>query len=158
MSNMIARAEIVARIAHGDQVDKTGVPYTEHLRAVADISAQLSPWPTFDPWYVDLIVTAWLNDSIVDTPLSLHDLRELGFSNIAVDAVNLMTVYEGMETHDENLVRIREAGGIAGIIAKVVRRADIKHNNDPSRNPSYMTAEKLAEREARKLAILSGTA
>lgn len=153
MTNKIARAEIVARMAHRGQIDKSGNDYTEHLRAVAEITANfLNPfWEGFE----DAVVAAWLHDTVEDTPLSLSDLRELGFSEVSVVAVGLLTVAEGIENHDENLVRTRKAEGLAGMVARVVRRADIKHNADPSRG-GYMSAEKLADRAARNIATLDG--
>lgn len=153
MTNKIARAEIVARMAHRGQIDKSGNDYAEHCRAVAEITANsLNP---FSILFEDAVVAAWLHDVVEDTPLSLSDLRELGFSEVSVAAVGLLTVAEGVESHEDNLVRTREAEGLAGVVARVVRRADIKHNADPSRG-GHMTPEKLAARAARNFATLDG--
>ena len=141
--NLLKRAEIVARLAHGIQVDKAGVPYTEHLKAVAGLVDR-----------DDEKIVAWLHDTIEDTPLSLHDLRELGFPHHLVNAVALLTEdLRGNLSHKEYLIYIRDARGDGAEIARAVKRADLKHNADPSRN-SWMPAEKLSERYRRALEIL----
>lgn len=137
--NPVAKAEIIARYAHMGQIDKSGNPYAEHLRAVAAmVSTQ------------DEKIVAWLHDTVEDTPLSLHDLRNLGFSEQIVIAVDLLTE-SPWHSHDEYLIRIRQAynhGNSAGKIAMAVKLADIEHNADPTRG-MYQTAEQLLKRRAR---------
>jgi (p)ppGpp synthase/HD superfamily hydrolase len=148
---MIARAEIVARIAHQGQVDKAGVDYSEHLKAVAALTAA-----AIDPsWRYrnEAIAAAWLHDTVEDTPLSLNDLRELGFSKVVVNAVGLLT-QDSRDSHADYVRRIRDADGIAGTVARFVKLADLKHNSDPTRS-TWMPPDKLRARYEKALAIMS---
>lgn len=130
----VAKAEIIARFAHMGQIDKSGNPYAEHLRAVAAMVNTENEK-----------ITAWLHDTVEDTPLSLHDLRNLGFSKLIVDAVDLLTE-SPWHSHELYLLRIRDnRNTAAGKIAFPVKLADVDHNADPSRG-MYQSAEKLATR------------
>lgn len=150
--DMVARAEIVARFAHRGQIDKQGADYAEHCRAVAYLTANATDlrW-NYRP---DAIAAAWLHDTGEDTPLGRGDLIDYGFSVHTVGAVTILTEHYD-EPHDDLVRRARDAEGIEGVIARVVRRADILHNGSPDRG-SYMTPEKLVDRRDHALAILAG--
>jgi (p)ppGpp synthase/HD superfamily hydrolase len=157
MGNMIAKAEIVARLAHRGQIDKSGNDYAEHCSAVACIASEImfrdgrsAMWQHWN----ETIAAAWLHDTIEDTPLSVHDLRNLGFTSTTVGAVSILTEYHDAP-HDDLVRRARDAEGAAGQVARIVREADILHNGDPSRG-GYMTHEKLIARKDHALAILRG--
>lgn len=150
--DMVARAEIVSRFAHRGQIDKQGVDYAEHCRAVAQITAYaIDPLWQYRP---DAIAAAWLHDTGEDTPVGRGDLIDYGFSAYTVGAVTILTEHYD-EPHDDLVRRARDADGIEGTIARVVRVADIQHNGSPERG-SYMTAEKLAARRDHALAIMRG--
>lgn len=119
---MLQKAEIAARIAHAGQIDKIGVPYTEHLKAVASMVTS-----------EDEKVVAWLHDIIEDTPVGAQDLRSIGFPPYIVDAVILLTHAHNV-SHEDYLVEIRDAPGYPGALARNVKRADMKHNADPTRD------------------------
>jgi (p)ppGpp synthase/HD superfamily hydrolase len=151
-NNVVARAEIVARFAHRGQIDKTGVDYAEHCRAVAALTAcAIDPLWQYKP---DAIAAAWLHDTGEDTPLGHGDLIQLGFSIHTVNAVTILTEHYD-EPHDDLVRRARDADGIEGTIARFVRVADILHNGMADRG-GYMTPEKLIARRDHALAILRG--
>lgn len=152
MSNMIAKAEIVARIAHQGQLDKGGIPYSEHLRAVAEIVSAVTSGDLRE----EAIAAAWLHDTIEDTPLSLNDLRELGFNSVVVAAVGLLT-HTHEHTHEEYIRRMRIEDSAAGFVARIVKRADLKHNSDPNRS-TWIPPDKLRARYEKAIAILDGRA
>lgn len=139
--DLLARAEIVARLAHAGQVDKRFVNYVEHLKAVA---AMVEGYEAKQ--------VAWLHDIIEDTPLSLHDLQMLGFSKRVVDAVRLLT-HTHEHSHPEYIELIRDARTSGAELARQVKRADLRHNSDPARalpgDHGWMT-----ERYAKAMAIL----
>lgn len=118
----------------------------EHLRAVA---RAVSPG--------DERIVAWLHDTVEDTPLSLQDLRQLGFPDRVVDAVRLLTHVPGISegSYLDHIAEIRDATTPGAELARVVKRADMAHNADPSRG-SERDVGWLRRRYERGIAILDG--
>lgn len=129
MFNLIARAEIVARLAHRGQVDKSGVDYAEHLQYVAVGAFETAPLEL----RAEAKIVGWLHDIIEDTPLAHYDLQNLGFPKVIVEAVILLSHDPARIPHDDYLREIRDAPGRAGEIARIVKLVDLKHNADPRR-------------------------
>lgn len=102
--------------AHKDQKDKSGLPYVFHPFHLAE---QMQDEET--------TIVALLHDVVEDTPYSLEDLREAGFSEAVVEAVSLMTHDDGAEYMDY-VRKIKQ-----NPIAKAVKLADLRHNSDLSR-------------------------
>ena len=140
---MIRKAEIAARAAHAGQVDKSGVDYAEHLKAVAGFCVT-----------EDERTVAWLHDIIEDTPVGPQDLLNMGFPQYVVDAVLLLT-HTHESTYVEYVTRIRDAPGYSGELARTVKLADLKHNSDPSRDPGDGSLDWLRERYAKSMVLLS---
>lgn len=70
-SDIVERARLFAEDAHGriNQRRKySGIPYAEHLRAVANLVTEV----TDDP---ETIASAWLHDTVEDTPVTLRDIE-----------------------------------------------------------------------------------
>jgi len=132
--DQIAAAEQVASEAHAGQTDKAGRPYLEHPRRVA---ARVQT-TTSDP---DAIAVAWLHDVVEDTPITLSRLRELGFSDTVIEAVDALTRRPGEE--DEYYRRVA-----ANDVARVVKLADLWDNTHPDRVSLLDPAD--AERLRRK--------
>ena len=69
MSNLVKRAELFAKEAHGDQTRKyTGEPYVVHTREVAEIVASVNATP-------EMIAAAHLHDVLEDTPTTLQEVQ-----------------------------------------------------------------------------------
>ncbi len=102
--------------AHQHQVDKSGMPYVFHPFHLAE---QMTTEET--------VTTALLHDVIEDTPLSVQDLRERGFSENIVEAVSLLT-HDSGEAYADYILKIKQ-----NPIAKAVKLADLRHNSDLSR-------------------------
>ena len=135
-------AEQVATEAHADQVDEAGRPYIEHPRRVAArVAAQ-----TDDP---NALAAAWLHDVVEDTPVDLDDLRQLGFNERVLDAVDALTRWSG--EGDEYYRRVA-----ANPIALLVKRSDIADNTDPERVRQLepAVAERLRLKYERALCLL----
>ena len=111
------RALTLATKAHEGQVDKAGTPYIEHLLAVA------ANFPEDDPRHV----VALLHDIVEDTETTLDDLRDGGFSEEIVTAVDCLTKRKGVP-YDEYVARIK-----ANPVARDVKVADLRHNSQLSR-------------------------
>lgn len=129
---MVKLAEDTARKAHAGQTrwDKT-TPYVTHPIAVA---ARFSnDRPSFK-------VVALLHDVVEDTPMTLKQLRDLGFSEYIVDSVDAITKREG-EDYLDYLDRI-----IRDPVATAVKIADIDHNLINLKKGSMKDKYRLAKR------------
>ena len=99
--------------AHKNQADKSGLPYVFHPFHVAE---QMTDEKT--------TIVALLHDVIEDTSYTLQDLRNLGFDEDVLGALELMT-------HDKNVPYMDYVAKIKGnAIAKTVKLADLSHNSD----------------------------
>lgn len=114
--------------AHKDQVDKCGIPYVFHPFHVAE---QMTDEIT--------TCTALLHDVAEDTDITIEDLREYGFPEKVLDALELLT-HQKDESYLEYINRIKD-----NPVAKAVKLADLEHNMDMSRieHPSAIDFERL---------------
>lgn len=102
--------------AHKDQTDKSGMPYVFHPFHLAE---QMPDEET--------TIVALLHDVVEDTPYTLDDLREMGFSEKVLAALTLMT-HDKRIPYMDYVAKIKE-----NKIAMTVKLADLKHNSDLSR-------------------------
>jgi len=108
----LERAIAIATAAHEGQVDKAGDRYIEHpLRVMANLTGTSAQ------------VVAVLHDVVEDTTVSFDKLREEGFSEEVIEAVDALTKREG-ETLEQSMARVR-----AIPLAVEVKRADIADNS-----------------------------
>ncbi len=117
---MVDRARRVAYSAHEGQTDKAGESYVE--AHVSDVVWRVA---RFGPEYE---AVAWLHDVPEDTEVTLDDLREAGFPDEVVDAVDAITRREGelAEAYYER-VKSNERARIVKVFG------DIPSNTDPER-------------------------
>lgn len=131
----LERAVAIAAEAHAGQVDKAGEPYLLHpLRVMLAVGSE------------EARIAAVLHDVVEDTPWTLEQLREEGFSDAVLRAVEGVTRREE-ETYEEFIERAAE-----NPIAAHVKLADIRDNLDLSRIPE--PTEKDRERLRRYQAAL----
>lgn len=130
----------IAAYAHRDQTDKSGVPYIEHPKAVAELLV--------DPTEAEYRA-ALLHDVVEDTEYELADLRRLGFSATVVNLVDALSRREDEKYYD--FIRRTRDHGASAIR---VKRADIAHNTDPARG--WKMPSGMARRYKKALAILDG--
>ncbi|MFH9765160.1 HD domain-containing protein [Streptomyces microflavus] len=128
----VAEVDTLAAAAHVGQVDKIGVPYIEHVRAVA---AGLAPFGDH------LVMAGLLHDVIEDTDWTAEQLRESGLPDHVVALVEAVTNERGVP-YEEKVARITGHGRDA-VLLKV---ADNAHNSHPDR------AVKLSEEQRSRLA------
>ena len=114
---MALSARDLATAAHCGQVDKAGVAYITHPERVA---ARMVPGSPAED-------VAWLHDVVEDTSMTLNRLRELGFGEEVVGAVDAMTRRD-QEAADDYYARVA-----ANPIAVEVKLADLDDNSDPAR-------------------------
>ncbi|GAA3015975.1 HD domain-containing protein [Kitasatospora albolonga] len=137
----LAEVDALAEQAHAGQVDKLGVPYIGHVRAVA---AGLAPFGD------GLRMAGLLHDVLEDTPLTAEDLLAAGVPSAVVATVRRVTRVAGVGY--EEMVR-QVAGDQAAALVKI---ADNAHNSHPDRVAALDPAsrERLALRYRGARAVL----
>ena len=112
----LGKAIAIAAQAHQDQDDKAGAPYILHpLRMMLRMSSETE------------MMAAILHDVVEDTDWTLDKLRQAGFSEEVVQAVECLTQRDH-ETYDEFITRVR-----TNAIASKVKLADLEDNMDMRR-------------------------
>src|SRR5215207_2502075 len=101
----------IAAQAHKGQKDKAGAPYLLHpLRMMMRMTSEAA------------MMAAVLHDVVEDTDWTLGRLREAGFSDEVIEAVDCLTHREG-ESYEEFVERVR-----TNPIARQVKIADLEDN------------------------------
>ncbi|MFH9726430.1 HD domain-containing protein [Streptomyces sp. NPDC017254] len=114
----LAEVDALAGRAHAGQTDRIGVPYVEHVRAVAAGLAPLGP---------HLAMAGLLHDIIEDTGWTAERLRAAGIPDRVVSVVEAVTNVPGT-AYEEKIRRITEDPD-----ATLVKIADNAHNSRPDR-------------------------
>ena len=121
---MLQKALNIASDAHRGQLDKGGKPYIFHPLYVAS--------------HVDGInekIVALLHDVVEDTDVTLDDLRNEGFSEEIICAINVLTKTD--DDYDNYLKKVK-----SNEMARKVKIEDIKHNMDGTRLKSITEKDK----------------
>ena len=119
--------------AHRGQRDKAGQPYILHpLRVMARLDTETER------------IVALLHDVVEDTPYTLERLRELGYGEDVLGALERLTKAEG-EDYAAFIERVRPHP-----LARRVKLADLEDNMDVRRLPAVTAkdAERLARYRA----------
>jgi len=132
----LARAVEFARLHHGDQRRKTGVPYLEHLLEALEVLVEgagiASP---------DVLVAAVLHDVVEDTPVTLDEVSAEFGPRVAelVGWVTIPALGPG-ETKLAYLRRLRDAPPDA-VLVKLADRASnvqtLRNLRRPKQGPYY---------------------
>lgn len=135
-------AVIFATKAHAGQTRKfSGEPFVLHPLRVAQAIER-------NPIVSDEVtLAAVLHDVVEDTPATLHDLREAGFSQYVVDMVDALSRRPG-ETYTQFIERVRRFNGGAAWI----KLADIR-DNLRTLPPEYKS---LRKRYLKAIKVLEG--
>jgi (p)ppGpp synthase/HD superfamily hydrolase len=129
MSNL-ARAVIIAALAHQNQVDLAGAPYMLHLMRV-----------TLKMLTQDEQIVAILHDLLEDTDWTLEQVAKEGFSPAILHSLDLVTHRKG-ESYPSYISRVK-----VDRTASAVKLADMLDNLDLMRIPSL--SDKDLERAAK---------
>ena len=114
----LGRAIELAKQHHKGQTDKVGKPYINHpLRVMNQMKSE------------DEKIVAVLHDIVEDTDISLNDLKNEGFSEEVVSAVECLTKQDG-ENYDSYIERIS-----FNPLAVKIKLADLEDNRDLTRLP-----------------------
>lgn len=131
----LLRALHIAEEAHAGQYDKGGAPYIEH-------PCRLSMRFTDE----DAAIVAMLHDVIEDSDWTLARLREEGFSEAVVSAVDALTRRKG-EDYADFIERV-----LLNHLAVRVKIEDLRDNSNLSRLPE-VTEKDLRRAEKYKRAL-----
>lgn len=115
----LREADALARTAHMGQVDKIGVPYIDHVRAVAQ------GLTSFDR---EVQIAGLLHDVVEDTDWTLERLLRAGVPVRSVRIVDAVTKRPGM-TREQQIEQV-VAAGYDAILVKI---SDNAHNSLESR-------------------------
>ena len=122
-------AILLAIQTHHSQTDKYGQPYMLHpLRVMLRLKTR------------DERIVAVLHDVVEDTrhkphPITLADLRRMGYSKRIAAAIDGVTIREH-ETYDDFIHRAK-----TNALARRVKLADLADNMDPTRMPARLTLQ-----------------
>lgn len=137
MTLTVREVDALARAAHAGQVDKIGVPYIAHVRAVA---AGLAPFGA------ELEMAGLLHDVLEDTHWTAEQLRAHGIPAGVIDLVEAVTNQPGVP-YEEKIRHITTRYD-----ATLLKIADNAHNSHPDR------AAHLPEDKRLRLAVKYRTA
>ncbi|MDB4890295.1 MAG: Metal dependent phosphohydrolase, region [Gemmatimonadetes bacterium] len=97
----------IMRHAHEGQLDKSGRPYYLHPLRAAMRLIHCTPVERH---------AALLHDVVEDTPLTLDDLKALGYSEEVLELVDILTRrMPAGESHREYLERIVDSGNVKAL-------------------------------------------
>lgn len=134
---MILRAATIATKAHDGHKRKDGAPYISHpIRVATQVEGKIAG------------AVALLHDVVEDTNVTLEDLRDAGFTNQVIDAVDAITKRPG-EKYSDFIDRISR-----NPLAIEVKIADIRDNLEDQSALDPEEAEFLTKRYTKALEIL----
>ena len=113
LSDARLKADKLAEKLHEGQTDKSGNPYIDHVRDVADRVSSLGE---------NYVIVGLLHDSVEDTDITLEKIEE-EFGKDVRDGVDGMTKREGEDYFDDYLPRVA-----SNEISRNVKIADSSHN------------------------------
>lgn len=122
IDDLVKKATMIANIFFKDKKDKGGYPYLGHLQYVSN---------GFDD--TNHKVVGLLHDVIEDTVVSKTILKELGFPNNIIDAIDILTrKTEDYSSYIDSIVNSNN------LLAIDVKMKDLEHNMDITRisNPT----------------------
>jgi (p)ppGpp synthase/HD superfamily hydrolase len=136
-------AILLATVKHRGQLDKAGQPYILHpLRVMLRLKTTKER------------IVGVLHDVVEDCGVTLDELRELGYPEEVVVALEALTKREG-ENYDDFIDRILEAS----VLAQHVKIADLEDNSDLSRLETVTASDEArAAKYERALARLRARA
>ena len=123
--NLLSKAIYIASDAHKNQLDKAGKPYILH-------PIHLMNKLLYD---TDLAIIAVLHDVVEDTHWTIEKLKDQGFSERVIIALDLLT-HKKEHSYEEYIDLICQ-----NIDAITVKRKDLEHNSDITRLKGVSTKD-----------------
>ncbi|MBQ3919573.1 MAG: HD domain-containing protein [Oscillospiraceae bacterium] len=138
-TDLTKKALLIAYNAHMGQYDRSGLPYIFHPYHLAEMME--------DEYSV---CAALLHDTVEDTDMTIEDIRNEGFPEEIVHALELLTHKDGVDYFD--YVRAIRSDPLA----VRVKLADLSHNSDLTRldNVSERDRERVKKYEQARRILL----
>ncbi|MCF4006296.1 hypothetical protein L1O03_03765 [Corynebacterium uropygiale] len=137
--HLIEQAVTLAREEHESHRDAAGGPLLEHLTRVSGELREQGGTP-------EAIAVCWLHHILRDTDIESEDLREMGFSDSIIEAVEVLTPQPEL-SEEEWLQRIN-----AHDLARQVKQADIADHTRPEALDALDSAQRAHAEEFRERA------
>lgn len=118
---LVAAAAIIAQAAHNGQTYQDQPFYNRHVVGVVNILRQF----TDDP---QVLAVGYLHDVVEDSDITLDQLRQSGFPEVVVEAVDLLTHRVDTAPYQRYICDIAYRLGEVGRIARLVKYADLSFN------------------------------
>lgn len=116
MHHLLEKAIFIAVTAHKGQIDKGGNPYILHpIRVMISVKT------------IEEKIVALLHDVLEDSDITIAQLRNEGFSESTLEAIQLLTKTPGC-SYEDYLRRIK-----SNSLALEIKKADLNDNLDNSR-------------------------
>lgn len=130
----------LAKNAHADQIDKGGKPYFLHVQRVANAVTD-----------ENAKVVAYLHDTVEDTDITIEKLKDSGFPDMVVSAVQVLT-HKRYQPYFDYIAEIKK-----NKLATMVKLADLKDNMNLTRikNPTEKDFERVKKYQ-KAVEILEG--
>lgn len=153
LKQQLLLAPQVAARAHQHQKRKDGTPYIAHpvrvaIRAASSLSNICQPGESLD---LEIQIVALLHDVVEDTDITIEELRELGFDESVLLAIEAVTKRPG-EKYADFILRIKSAGPVA----VYVKLADIADNLEDQSALDPDEAAFLSKRYNKAREVLNG--
>lgn len=144
---LLLAAQVAAR-AHLHQKRKDGTPYIAHPVRVALRVAEIADREGV--LGLGSQTVSLLHDVVEDTDVTFDELRELGFDQIVLDALDSVTKRPG-ETYADFVLRAKDNS-----IGRVVKLADIADNMEDQSALDPEEAAFLTQRYTKAVEVLDG--
>ncbi|MFC6154808.1 hypothetical protein [Nocardioides yefusunii] len=135
MKITLDQGKVLAKAAHGRQVDQQARTYLDHH--LAGVAARLVEHGE------EAVMAGWLHDVLEDTVLTTDDLRTAGVPDVVVEAVVAVSKVEG-QTYDELIDR-----AAAHPLGRLVKLADNAQNLADNPVLAEVDPEKAAQLRAK---------
>lgn len=131
----LSTAIILAETFHNNQMDRSGVPYINHLKAVMNqLQGEESQ------------MAGILHDIVEDTEMTLTELTRMGCPESVTVALKIVS-HPPLFNEEQYLEMVKEIADSKNQIAIDVKWADLTHNSDMSRveNPNDYELKRQAK-------------
>lgn len=117
--------------AHAGQIDKAGKPYWEHpLRVMLGLPANAKN---------ETKMAALLHDTLEDTTYTSHDLLRMGYSEVVIELVELLT-NNSKQKYIDKIITLMRSGNRQAIRIKL---EDIRDNLNSNRMAMLSNKDRL---------------
>ncbi len=140
------KAKAIAYAVHAGKTDQVGDPYIEHVRGVVELTSRLGWFQRLALEEQDIVPqSAWLHDTLEDTPLEADNLLGAGFDPRVVETVKALFNHPD-ETRKAYYQRILRLGATGSSSLRQTRRSRPQHPSRAQGIPPRIAQQSAAPR------------